>query len=110
MTTTRLPSGRAGALDGLPSGKRVAAIWLSDAPDGTPIELLDGYPVGCIHHDSRHCSAGSRVLIYEICDLTDTADTPIVCPAHAASRYGVMPTGEPTPSYIAAVTDAEQPA
>ena len=101
---TDLPSGRSGSLDGLPSGRRVAAIWLDDAPDGTPTELLDGAPVGCIHHDSGRCSAGRRVLIYDICDMTDTAETPIVCPAHAASRYRVLPGGEPTPSYTAAVT------
>lgn len=96
MTSThhrQVPSGRAGPLDGLPSGVRRAATW------------LDPSPADYCYHGPRRCS-GALVLVHTLGDSaegTHSYDTVVACATHAAYRHGVHPDGQPTGRYRAAV-------
>lgn len=83
----KLPSGRAGALDGLPSNHRVAATWRDNDQ-------------ACFYRN-EFCR-GNRVLIHQIDPLEQHWTTP-TCLAHAISRHGVHPGGYPTAQYVRAV-------
>lgn len=99
--TTKSPSGRSGPLDGLPSGQRTAATWLPDWRERTD----------CCHRN-RHCR-GPKVEVHHMFDDNSTnrtmgggtfdQSTTVTCLAHAISRHGLHPGGEPTDAYRAAV-------
>lgn len=91
--------GRAGPLDGLPSGQRRAATWL-------PVRSEDDY---CFYQN-RHCTpaySAGLVVVHDMFDAPNggTVDysTVVTCVAHAVARRGVHPSGEPTDEYRAAV-------
>ena len=71
-TRTSLPSGRAGSLDGLPSGTRRAVTWLDTQPSG---------PDYCYQRDF-YCR-GPLVTIHTMRDHPDGGqadyDTAVVC-------------------------------
>ena len=92
----RLPSGRSGGFDGLPDGNRIAATWKTDG-------LCDTWGNRDCEHRNEHC-AGNLVAVHLLDDLTGSTQTLLTCAAHAASRHGVHPSGEPTAAYVAAVT------
>ena len=94
------PSGRAGPLDGLPSGHRVAATDLPHDPDDNDCHYGGDYG------RSIHCR-GRLVLIHTMFDPIGSYDTTAVCIAHAISQYGVVPWGNPTEHYVAAVTERD---
>ena len=86
----RPPSGRAGPRDGLPTGDRVAALW-RDAQEGD----------SCYQRNTL--CRGQLVTVHRFDTAGQHAAT-VACVGHSVARHSVHPAGNPTASYIAAVT------